>query len=299
MGKLLKKIIWSVDPLGNEKGLQLRTAAALRGLIQGAPAHVEPVHVLSAAALGINPTHLPDWEDHYLPSAVTALEYIVKRSKIPGIAPPRLIVEESGSLRNAVAALITHARRRKADLIVVGTHARRGLDRLVSGSFVETLVLHSPIPVLAVNLGAPELRRPRHILFPTDLDRSSRRAFSETVRMAKRLGASLTLLHKVVVPVDVNARVLFEYERAVRKANTLTANAWARWARRQGVKARAIVDDGAGDAASTVVRAAKRAKAGLVAMASHKGPVEAAILGSVTRQVLRQAGCPVWILHTA
>ena len=38
----------------------------------------------------------------------------------------------------------------KADLIVVGTHGRRGLKRLVMGSDAELVLRHSPVPVLMV-----------------------------------------------------------------------------------------------------------------------------------------------------
>jgi nucleotide-binding universal stress UspA family protein len=36
----------------------------------------------------------------------------------------------------------------RADLIVVGTHGKRGLDRLLLGSVAESLVRHAPCPVL-------------------------------------------------------------------------------------------------------------------------------------------------------
>jgi len=39
-----------------------------------------------------------------------------------------------------------------ADLIVVGTHSRKGIDRLFMGSIAEHVVRHSTIPVLVVPL---------------------------------------------------------------------------------------------------------------------------------------------------
>ena len=47
-----------------------------------------------------------------------------------------------------------HAKQCKADLIVMGTHGRRGLSRLALGSDAELVVRSSPIPVLLVR-GAP------------------------------------------------------------------------------------------------------------------------------------------------
>jgi nucleotide-binding universal stress UspA family protein len=37
-----------------------------------------------------------------------------------------------------------------ADLIVMGTHGRRGITRALLGSVAETVVRHSPVPVLTV-----------------------------------------------------------------------------------------------------------------------------------------------------
>jgi nucleotide-binding universal stress UspA family protein len=42
-----------------------------------------------------------------------------------------------------------------ADLIVIGTHGRRGLQRLAMGSDAELVLRSSPVPVLMVR-GAPE-----------------------------------------------------------------------------------------------------------------------------------------------
>ena len=51
--------------------------------------------------------------------------------------------------------IIETARERKADLIVLGTHGRTGVRRALLGSVAESVVRHSPIPVLAVPSHAP------------------------------------------------------------------------------------------------------------------------------------------------
>ncbi len=35
----------------------------------------------------------------------------------------------------------------------------------------------------------------------------------------------------------------------------------------------------------------------MIAMASQSGPILSHLIGSVTRQVIRQTPCPTWILH--
>lgn len=46
--------------------------------------------------------------------------------------------------------VVDEAKRWKADLIVIGTHGRRGVGRLVMGSDAEQIVRSAPVPVLLV-----------------------------------------------------------------------------------------------------------------------------------------------------
>lgn len=49
--------------------------------------------------------------------------------------------------------IVDRAKRERADVIVMGTHGRRGLTRLVLGSDAEGVVRNSPVPVLLVRAG--------------------------------------------------------------------------------------------------------------------------------------------------
>jgi nucleotide-binding universal stress UspA family protein len=50
-------------------------------------------------------------------------------------------------------AIVQEAKRQRADLIVLGTHGRRGMRRLVMGSDAEEVVRSAPVPVLLVRAG--------------------------------------------------------------------------------------------------------------------------------------------------
>ncbi|WP_038056589.1 universal stress protein [Thermodesulfobacterium hydrogeniphilum] len=50
-----------------------------------------------------------------------------------------------------VEKIIETAQKYKADLIIIGTHGRKGLDKILFGSVAEGVVKNSPIPVLTVN----------------------------------------------------------------------------------------------------------------------------------------------------
>lgn len=65
-----------------------------------------------------------------------------------GIRAKTLLREMLGG--PAADTIVRDARRQRADLIVLGTHGRRGLRRLVLGSDAEAVVRSSPVPVLLV-----------------------------------------------------------------------------------------------------------------------------------------------------
>lgn len=58
-----------------------------------------------------------------------------------------LITEGPGRVFEHVA---DHARNNHVDLIVLGSHGRRGIDRALMGSDAEQIIRHAPVPVLVV-----------------------------------------------------------------------------------------------------------------------------------------------------
>jgi len=49
--------------------------------------------------------------------------------------------------------ILAEARRSHADVIVMGTHGRRGLNRLLLGSDAERVLREAPVPVLLTRVG--------------------------------------------------------------------------------------------------------------------------------------------------
>ncbi len=56
---------------------------------------------------------------------------------------------------DARSAIVEHAERLAADLVVVGSHGRSGLARLLMGSVANYVVAHSPCNVLVVKAPRP------------------------------------------------------------------------------------------------------------------------------------------------
>lgn len=61
-------------------------------------------------------------------------------------------------LARVADVIIQQAEKWPADIIVLGTHGRRGVDRLVLGSDAELVVRASPVPVLLIRSKTPPRR---------------------------------------------------------------------------------------------------------------------------------------------
>jgi nucleotide-binding universal stress UspA family protein len=88
----------------------------------------------------------------------------------------------------------------KADLVVMGTHGRRGFERLVMGSVTERMIRHCPVPVITVGPGRKGRATPpniRRILVTTDFSDGTQDAMACALSIAQESQAKLTLLHVV------------------------------------------------------------------------------------------------------
>ena len=90
-------------------------------------------------------------------------------------------------------------REKDSALLVLGTHGRSGLGKLVLGSIAESAFREAPCPVLTVGpkVGPSKSRgaEAKHFLVPTDLSGESTNALRYGISLARATGGDLTLLH--------------------------------------------------------------------------------------------------------
>ena len=76
------------------------------------------------------------------------LARVARAATKAGARPQAVLVENFGS--RVSVTIVQQAKRLRADLIVMGTHGRRGINRALLGSDAESVVRYSPVPVLLV-----------------------------------------------------------------------------------------------------------------------------------------------------
>jgi nucleotide-binding universal stress UspA family protein len=86
----------------------------------------------------------------------TALDRIEAIAADRGVAVTSHILEGSPSRR-----IVEYAEDENCDLVVMGTHGRGGIDRLLLGSVAEGVVRACSVPVLTVHVGGGDDERPK------------------------------------------------------------------------------------------------------------------------------------------
>lgn len=192
-----------------------------------------------------------------------------------------------------------------ADLVVLGTHGRTGLEHILLGNTAERAVRSVPCPVLTVRQPGEqdevkEIKTAKvpisikRILVPVDFSDCSLEALEHVVQVGKLCKAAVTILH-VLEPVSYGldftlSRVwkdqqLREYVRS--RLSELT-----HLLESQGLTAHNVILGGM--PRDSILDCAREREADLIVMGTHgRGGLSHLVIGSVAEAVLRRAPCPV------
>ena len=180
------------------------------------------------------------------------------------------------------------AREQRADLMVMCTHGRTGVQRLVLGSVAEALLQTRARPILLVrpdDEADPAPQTFRRIMVALDGSEFSEQSLPYAESIALALGSELVLLSVPEAPDE-------EQGSAEAKAyldtvtNVLLENR---------LQARALV---AGrNPTETIIEVAAEEQVDLIVLATRgRGGLERLLLGSVAAEVVRAATCPILLV---
>jgi nucleotide-binding universal stress UspA family protein len=100
--------------------------------------------------------------------------------------------------RDPPDAIHSVAREENTSLIVMGSHGRRGFDRVVLGSVAERTLHGAPVPVYVARESIEDASRSiRSILWATDFSKEAEAAEPLVSEWARRLGAEVEILHVI------------------------------------------------------------------------------------------------------
>ncbi|MBI4402492.1 MAG: universal stress protein [Nitrospirae bacterium] len=228
------------------------------------------------------------------------LDDLVNRAKQAGLAAQGQHVLGIPSQR-----INEKAKDSDADLVVLGTHGRTGLEHILLGSTAERVVKGAPCPVLTVRLAKPPGRAAeagqaavpagiRHVLAPVDFSDCSLDALEYAVQVAKQFGSAVTILH-VLEPVSYGldfALVHAAEEHKMRKRLETRLADLATLLTSHGLQAKHVMRGGL--PADSILEFVRGQGCDLIVMGTHgRRGVSHLISGSVAEAVLRRAECLV------
>lgn len=196
---------------------------------------------------------------------------------------------------------------RAIDLVVMGTHGRQGLDRLMLGNVANKIVRHAPCPVMTVREGVPweddvEDVTFEDVLAPIDFSEHSQMALRASKDITSAYEARLHMLfvaEKRTVPtfsdtgipgvsvVEMDPEIVKNAETALEQLNDNLGGpeVESRYHVREGSVSTDIADFAETNGMDLIVMATR----GLTGVSRF-------LLGSTTERIVRVAPCPVLTL---
>jgi nucleotide-binding universal stress UspA family protein len=209
----------------------------------------------------------------------------VRHHQLRGMSPAPVIREQAEEV--------------DADLIVMSTAGRRGLEGVLVGSVAEEVVRLAPCPVLTLRSGVEAASFPSAapILVPVDFSEHSRRALTLAREFADRFSAGIQVLHVFERPIHpevylggmpLDSPQFRTVENSLREAlETFVSEAPG-----PEVLTELYVVDGR--AVPGILEFAEHHGTGMIVIATHGlTGLAHVLLGSVSERIVRRAECPV------
>jgi hypothetical protein len=301
-----KKIFWAVDPFANPVMLQRSAAWAIHALTRKNPAsEIHPIYMAG------------DWPDTIVPQrfkrsylekmqafAEDSMKRITRGISIENLKPIQIVSGHFDSVEQGVQFLSSTAIHQKADLVVASTRANRsgGGPFTLPGSFVESLIDISDIPLFTVNPSWRYATGIPSILFPSDLSYESHAWYLKTLDFAKMMGAKVTLFHKITFPLsqpfESAVRIFPEMRNMVHqkiKDSQVEAKRWVQAARQKHVRVSVVIDSKMAGSLSESIMETLKTHPGSVVVAP---PISIAYPRSTIRKLMKRSPYPMILIPT-
>ncbi len=304
-GKKTGPKILLADDLGMDRDREKRSYAArlcagriarrLSGSVD--VAHIEDIYLYPVK----NPKYEPLIEQ-YFSQQRKDLERLTSQME----APARMLFLNGDPVKKLVSMT---AKAGAYEMLVLGTHGRSGISRLMLGSVAEEVIRNARVPVMTVGPGAQGSQNllsqeKLTILVPTALTANSHRAEDYAAKLAKKTGGRVVLFHSMHDSLHPVLQTAFSAPHAPpaigemhAQMKTQAQKGLAKIAdrlKRLKIDTTVELDTGTNSSADAVLAAIAKHSAGLVIMGTHgRSLLSSAFFGRTARDVILGAPVPV------
>lgn len=178
--------------------------------------------------------------------------------------------------------ILDRAQEIQASLLILGTHGRKGKNRVIAGSVAEIVLKEAACPVVVVPK-ALDCGKIHGILVPIDASLAAYPEIIGGMQLAHYFGAELWVLHLFTQGKEVS-------NNFQKMSVSMRSLKWNLLEEREGSCQK--------DIAETIVEFTQGHSLDLILMATHSEKIHNQILpSSVCLEVLRQTSCPLWVVH--
>jgi nucleotide-binding universal stress UspA family protein len=208
--------------------------------------------------------------------------------------------------------LITAVEFYQADLLVLGTHGRRGFNRLILGSVAEETMRITPIPVLLVRAEEGTVKyylQKKYVLYKKiivaiDGSESSDLALMQAIYLAKILQANLHILHVANEFISKDfffARNFIQYQDAIRNHGKETLETAKQCCQENSLSAEVElieINQKSESVSGKIIEMINSLQADLLVIGTHgRSGINRFLLGSVAEETVRRAPVPVLLVR--
>jgi nucleotide-binding universal stress UspA family protein len=216
------------------------------------------------------------------------LKAIAERAE--AVRVPVQVLVRSGEVDDEIRVL---AVKQKVDLVVMGTHGRRGFERFLLGSKTERLLRTLHVPLLTIGGNARVTPAAvKNILVTTDFSDGTAEAVDYAMSIRRKREAKVTLLHVLDdVQADISGRYREQLVRSIRQE--LESLVPAGDSKSGSVSVRVEI----GRPIPRLLLLLKKEKFDLIVMNIHgKTLLDRITIGSTAEKIVRAATVPVLVI---
>ena len=244
--------------------------------------------------------HLEEYNIHLEKHAMEESDKLVKEHKSD---VTRIIkIQKRGYSPSAI--ILQYANENDMDLIVMGTHGRRGLGYLFLGSVAEEVTRFAKRPVYTIREQKPtkSIDKIDRILVPVDFSKYSRQALQYANELCKEYHAELELIHVIeerIHPVlyATGKSSIFDIIPDIKEKSSNLIKEMFDGISEEKVKFKIKIIEGF--PAREILEHAVKKKIDLIVMTTHGASgLDQFLLGSVAEKIVRRSICPVFTIKS-
>jgi len=219
------------------------------------------------------------------------------KAKIP-LHEQNIIVNDIDTISTttAVQAFLDLAKKQKSELLAIFTQDKKDFVKFTLGSFAETAMELSPQNLLIVSPNVKPISKLSTIFYASDFQEKNKSDILEMLDLSNHLKSKIVIYHHsqelALLKKDKKNTDLLKHKKNL--------DQFCDWiqdqARLKKAKVKIVLDSNLTSVSESILKAAKKEKAQIIAVTAKTGNLKAMFTGSTTRQVVRASEVPVLVL---